>query len=82
VNLVLVEEVSPGLVANSVYPVPAVLTVRLLKVAMPFWGVTLNVPPRPVALPERLSLIGFVADERTFPLASLTATLTAGEIAV
>ena len=79
-NLVLVAEVSPGLVADSVYPIPAVLTVRLLKVAMPFWGVMLGVPPRPVAPPERLSLIGFVAEETTFPLASSTATVTAGEI--
>jgi hypothetical protein len=80
VNLVLVAEVNRGPVAESVYPIPAVLTVKLLKVAMPLWGVTLNVPPRPAALPERLSLIGFVAEETTFPLASSTATLTAGEI--
>ena len=47
---------------------------------MPFWGVTLNVPLKPVALPKRLSLTGFVADETTFPLASSIATVTAGEI--
>lgn len=40
----------------------------------------LNVPLRPVALPERLSLTGFLADETTVPLASSTATVTAGEI--
>jgi hypothetical protein len=34
-KLVLVEESSPGLEATSVYPFPAVLTVRLLKAAMP-----------------------------------------------
>jgi hypothetical protein len=80
VKLVLVAEVSPGLVADIVYPIPAVLTIRLVKVAMPFWGTTVNVPARPVVLPERLSLTGFVADETRFPLTSSTATVTAGEI--
>ena len=37
VKLMLVVEARAGLLATSVYPLPAVLTVRLLKVAMPFW---------------------------------------------
>jgi len=54
VKLVLVAEVRLGLLADRVY-VPAVLTVRLLKVATPFCGVAVNVPARPVP-PTRASV--------------------------
>ena len=44
VKLVLVAEVRLALLADRVY-VPAVPTVRLLKVATPFCGVAVSVPP-------------------------------------
>jgi hypothetical protein len=78
VKLVLVAEVRLGLLADRV-SVPAVLTVRLLKVATPFCGVAVNVPPRPVP-PTRASVIGLVAEVTGFPLLSSTATVTAGEM--
>jgi hypothetical protein len=56
-----------------------VLTERLLKVATPFWGVTVSVPPRPVP-PTRASVTGFVAVVTTVPLLSSTDTWTAGVI--
>ena len=77
VKLALVAEVRFGLVADSVYPLPAVLTVRLLKVAMPFCGVTVSVPARPVP-PVRETVTGLVAEVTVFPLASSTVTWTAG----
>ena len=77
VKLALVAEVRLGLVADRVYPLLAVPTVRLLKVATPFFGVTVNVPPRPVP-PTRVSVIGLVAEVTVFPLAFSTATWTAG----
>jgi hypothetical protein len=80
-KLTLVAEARAVLVAESVYPLPAVATVGLLKVATPFWGVTINVPPKAAGFPERPSLIGFVADEIMLPLVSSIATVTAGEIA-
>jgi hypothetical protein len=54
-NLVLVAEFRPGLDAVSVYALPGVLTLRSLKVAMPFCGVILNVPLKAAELAERLS---------------------------
>jgi hypothetical protein len=79
VKLVLVAEVRLGLVADSVYA-PALLTVRLLKVATPFWGVTVRVPPSPVPLVSA-SVTGLVAVVTVFPLLSSIATWTAGEMA-
>jgi hypothetical protein len=79
VKLALVAEVRFGLVAESVYPLPAVLTVRLLKVATPFWGMAVSVPARPVP-PARESVTGFVAEVTVFPLASSTVTWTPGVI--
>ena len=78
VKLVLVAEVRLGLLADRVY-VPAVLAVRLLKVAAPFCGVAVSVPPRPVP-PTRASVTGLVAEVTGFPLLSSTATVTAGEM--
>jgi hypothetical protein len=74
----LAAEVRLGLLADRVY-VPAVLTVRLLKVATPFCGVAVNVPARPVP-PTRASVTGLVAEVTGFPLLSSTATVTAGEM--
>jgi hypothetical protein len=74
----LVAEVRLGLLADRVY-VPAVLMVRLLKVATPFCGVSVNVPARPVP-PTRASVTGFVAVVITLPLPSSTDTWTAGVI--
>jgi hypothetical protein len=59
--------------------VPAVLTVRLLKVATPFCGAAVKVPARPVP-PTRASVTGLVAEVTGFPLLSSTATVTAGEM--
>ena len=78
VKLVLVAEVRLGLLADRVY-VPAVLTVRLLKVATPFCGVAVNAPARPVP-PTRASVTGLVAVVTTVPLLSSTDTWTAGVI--
>jgi hypothetical protein len=78
VKLVLVAEVRLGLLPDRVY-VPAVLTVRVLKVATPFCGVAVNVPARPVP-PTRASVTGLVAEVTGFPLLSSTATVTAGEM--
>ena len=55
------------------------LTLRLLKVAMPFFGMTLNVPARPVP-PTRVSVTGLTAVVTVFPLLSSTTTVTAGAI--
>jgi hypothetical protein len=52
----------------------------LLKVATPFCGVTVSVPARPVPL-VRATVTGLVALVKALPLASSTATWTAGEIA-
>jgi hypothetical protein len=78
VKLVLVAEVRLGLLADRVY-VPAVLTVRLLKVATPFCGAAVKVPARPVPA-ARASVTGLVAEVTGFPLLSSTATVTAGEM--
>ena len=78
VKLVLVAEVRLGLLADRVY-VPAVLTVRLLKVATPFCGVAVKVPARPVP-PTRATVTGLVAEVTGFPFLSSTATVTAGEM--
>ena len=69
----LVAEVRLGLLADRVY-VPAVLMVRLLKVATPFCGVAVNVPARPVP-PTRASVTGFAAVVTTLPLPSSTDTV-------
>src|SRR5580658_610605 len=53
------------------------LTLRLLKVATPFCGVAVSVPPRPVP-PPRVSVTGLVAVVTVFPLISSTTTVTAG----
>jgi hypothetical protein len=76
----LVAEAKPALVAESAYPLPVVPTVRLLKVAMPFTGMTLSLPPKLTVLPTRLSITGLLVEETMLPLASSTATVTAGEI--
>ena len=81
VKLMLVVEARVGLLATNVYPLPAVLTVRLLKVAMPFCGVAVHCAPCPPAADTRVSVTGFVAVVAAFPLLSSTATSTAGEIA-
>ncbi len=81
VNATLVAEVRFGLAAVSVSPVPAVLTVRSLKVAMPFCGVTVSTPVRPVP-PPRVRLTGLVAVSTALPFASSTTTETAGEMIV
>ena len=73
VKLALVAETRPGLVAESVYPAPAIPTVRLLKVAIPFCGAAVNVPARLVP-PVRVSVTGSVAVVTTVPLLSSTAT--------
>src|SRR5580704_3427145 len=67
------------LAAVSVNPVPAALTLRLLKVATPFCGLTVSVPPKPVP-PAREMVIGLAAVVTTFPLESCTSTWTAGEM--
>jgi hypothetical protein len=67
------------LAAVSVNPVAAALTLRLLKVATPFCGLTVSVPPKPVP-PAREIVIGLAALARTFPLESSTSTWTAGEM--
>ncbi len=72
-KLVLVADVRLGLVADKVYPAPAALTMRSLKVATPFCGVTVSVPPRPVP-PARASVIGLLALVSGFPFASSTTT--------
>jgi hypothetical protein len=76
VKLALIAEVRFGLDAASV-KVPAVLPLRLLKVAMPFWGVAVSVPLRPVPV-VRATVTGLVADGTGFPLLSSTTTVTAG----
>jgi hypothetical protein len=81
-NAALAAVANPALVAESVYPLPVVPMVRLLKVAMPFRGATLNVPPNVMVLPARFNFTGFLAEETMLPLASSTATVTAGEITV
>ena len=43
-NVLLVAEVRPVLVAESVYPVPTLLMLRPLKVATPFAAATVSVP--------------------------------------
>jgi hypothetical protein len=78
VKLLLAAGVRPALVAARV-KVPALPTLRFLKVAMPFCGVAVNVPPRPVP-PPRASVTGLVAVVTVFPLLSCTATVTAGVI--
>ena len=78
-KLALVAELRFGLPADRVYPLPAVLTLRSLKVAMPFCGVAVSVPPKPLP-PARARVIGLVAADTTLPLTSSTATWTAGEI--
>ena len=55
------------------------LTERLLNVATPFCGVTVNVPPKPVPL-LRASVTELVALVTAMPLASSTTTWTAGVI--
>ncbi len=79
VKLVLVAGVSPVLAADRV-KVPALLTVRLLKVAMPFCGVTVSVPVRPGAPPVSEIVTGLVAFVTALPLPSSTTTWTAGVI--
>jgi hypothetical protein len=79
VKLALVVEGRPGLLATSVYPLPAALTDRLLKVAMPFSGLAVSVPARPLP-PIRAIVTGLVAAGTIFPLVSSTTTWTAGEI--
>ena len=74
VKLMLVVEARAGLLATSVYPLPAVLTVRLLKVAMPFCGVAVHCAPCSPAEDTRVSVTGFVAVVAAFPLLSSTAT--------
>ena len=80
VKLALVAEARAALVAERVYPLPAVPMVRLLKVAMPFLAAMVSVPPKFVLTPARLSLTGLLAEETMLPLASSTATVTAGAI--
>ncbi len=53
------------------------LSARLLKVAMPFCGVTVSVPVRPVPV-VRATVTGLVAVVTVFPLLSWTTTVTAG----
>ena len=79
VKLVLVAEVRPGLLANNMYPLPAVLMVRLLKVATPLSAGAVSVPPRPLPF-VRLRVTESLPADTTFPLAFSTATCTAGEI--
>jgi hypothetical protein len=74
----LIADVRFGLAAESV-KVPALLAVRLLKVAIPFCGVAVSVPVRPVP-PARVRETGLVAVGTGFPLLSSTTTVTAGEI--
>ena len=62
-----------ALAAVSVNPVLAALTLRLLKVATPFRGLTVSVPPRPVP-PAREMVIGLAAVVTAFPLESCTST--------
>src|SRR5947208_802460 len=45
-KVLLVADVSPVLVADSVYPLPALLMERLLKVAVPLTAATVVVPLR------------------------------------
>jgi hypothetical protein len=78
VKFVLIADVRFGLVAERV-KVPAVLALRLLKVAMPFCGVAVSVPVRPVPV-VRATVTGLVADGTGFPLLSSTTTVTAGAI--
>ena len=70
--------IRPVLVAARV-KVPALLTLRLLKVAMPLLGTTLNVPRRPLP-PTMVSVTGLTAVDTVFPLMSCTTTVTAGAI--
>jgi hypothetical protein len=78
VKLLLVACVRPVLVADRV-KVPAPPTLRALKVAMPFCGVAVNVPAKPVP-PPRASVTGLVAAVTVLPLLSSIATVIAGAI--
>src|SRR5271154_4403836 len=78
VKLLLVAEVRPVLVADSVY-VPAVLSERLLKVATPFCGVAVSVPERPEPVVSE-TVTAFTALVTGLPLLSSTTTVTAGAI--
>jgi hypothetical protein len=77
-KLALVADCRPELVACRVY-VPALLTLRLVKDATPFCGVTVSVPLRPDPLDSR-SVIGLLAPWTAFPFESSTTTWTAGVI--
>ena len=78
VKLVLVVEARPGLLATSVYPLPAALTDRLLKVAMPFCGVPVHGAPCSPAQDIRASVTGFVAVAPGISAAVLNSDLNSG----
>jgi hypothetical protein len=81
-NGLLVAEVSPALVAASVYPVPALSMDKLLKVATPLTAFTVFVPLRvpPLGLVPIAIVTAAVLVLTKLPFASCTCTVTVGVI--
>jgi hypothetical protein len=79
-NAELVADVSPGLLAVSVYPVPVLFSVRLLNVATPFTVFCVTVPPS--VLPPGLLPIAMVMGTPLVvtraPVTSCSSTVMAG----
>src|SRR5580658_4288332 len=79
-KVALVAPVKPVALAVSVYPVPAALMLKLGKLAVPFTGLAVAVPPRvPVPGFAPMAMVtGLVAPVTTTPFTSWMITATAG----